>query len=355
MGDTQPLRKHEPRATSARPWAWLLIFPAILLVVVVVATATGYLAGAAEASQRSTQDSARASQEQFDLGVQDLLAARYELARRRFEYILSIDPTYPGAAELLAQALQALNVPTSTPSPSPVPSTPTATLDVSSLDGLFAQAQSSFGQGDWSGTLHALLAMRAEDPQYRLAEVNALMGITLRNRGVEKILQGFLEQGIYDLALAERFGALDAQAIAWRNSAQFYLIANSYIGVNWPQAAEYFRQICSAQTWDACSKYALAAMKYGDLLLATQDVCGAMFQYQSSLNAMFNAALGPTATSAADRCLTATAATPTSTPAIGTPTPTSTLETPVATTEAPSETPTATPTETPTEAPAPLP
>lgn len=349
--DTQPIQRKVPRRPSGPSWLWILAIPLSLALVGGAAALTGFQAGHAQLAQRSTQEASAALQEQFDLGTRDLLEGRFELARQRFEYILSIDPTYPGAAELLAEALNALSVPTSTPSPTPIPATPTATLDLSSLDGLLAQAQGYFAAGDWSAALHALLAMRAQDPAYRLSDVNVLMAASLRNRGVQKILQGFLEPGLYDLALAERFGPLDAQALSWRSTAQFYLVANSYFGLDWPRAATYFTQLCAAGTWDSCRKYAVAALNYGDLLLATQDVCGAQMQYQASLNLAPNPTLHPTATYAAQRCLTATALppTPTPTPSTGTPTPT---DTPV---DTPTPSPTPSDTPTPTEVPSPTP
>lgn len=349
--ETQPIRRSAATSPSGRSWLWILAIPLSFALVGAAAALTGFQAGRSEVAQRATREAGAAFQEQFDLGVQDLLEGRYELARQRFEYILSLDPNYPGATELLAEALNALNVPTSTPSPTPVPATPTATLDLSSLDGLFAHAQATFAAGDWSGTLHALLAMRAQDPAYRQSEVNALMGGTLRNRGVQKILQGFLEPGLYDLALAERFGPLDSQAVSWRNTARFYLAANSYFGLDWPRAAGYFAQLCVGQTWDSCRKYAVAALNYGHLLLATEDVCGAVVQYQASLNLQLNPTLGPTATFAAERCLTATALPPTATPTPSTATPTGTSTVSSPGTETPTPTPTPSPTETPTATP----
>jgi tetratricopeptide (TPR) repeat protein len=323
---------------------------------------SGYFAGQDEAvAERGTQV-ALTNQEQFDLGAQDMLAGRYELARQRFEYILSLEPGYPGAAELLAQALQALNVPTLTPSPTSVPASPSPTLDISSLDGLYAQAQALFNQNDWTGCLRALLAMRARDATYRLGEVNSLMAAALRNKGVANILQGFLEQGIYDLTLAERFGPLDAQASSWRETARFYQFANSYIGLDWPTAAGYFQSLCAGGTWDSCAKYALSTMRYGDLLVATADPCGAVVQYSESLITYNNESLWPTATRAYNLCLTATASTPTetATPTPGTATPsytptlgasptnTPTLGGPPTNTPTPSQTPTETPTPSPT-------
>jgi tetratricopeptide (TPR) repeat protein len=323
-----------------------------VLLAITIGGVTGYFQGAEVAVAEQGTQSAQSIVEQFDLGVTDILEGRYELARQRFEYILSIDPAYPGAAELLDQALQAMNVPTATPSPTPIPASPSPTLDVSSLDGLYSQAQALFDQGDWTGCLRALLAMRARDPAYRLGEVNSIMASALRNRGVEKILQGFLEQGIYDLTLAERFGPLDGQAASWRETARFYQLANSYIGLDWPTATGYFASLCAGGTWDSCRKYALAAMGYGDLLVATADPCGAIVQYGNSLLTYNNSVLWPTATRASDLCLTATAATPTmtETATLGTPTETASptpggpaTDTPTAT-ETPTETPTPSPT-----------
>lgn len=336
------------RALGGRGWGWLFGLALLSASLLGAAALSGYWSGQALAGQEREAGVDHATREQFDLGVADLLEGRPELARQRFEYILSLDPDYPGAAELLAEALAALNAPTRTPYPTDVPSSPTPTLDVRSLDGLMGQAQSAFAAGDWSGALRALLALRARDPAFRTAEVNTLMAASLRNRGVERIIQGARELGMYDLALAERFGPLDAQALSWRNSAAFYQHANSYIGLDWERASTLFSQLCASGGWDSCRKYALAAMHYGDLLMGTPDPCAAIVQYQASLNTFANPALEPTAAHAASACQTATAQPPTPTPSE---TPTPTLEGAGETPTGPPAEPTATPT--PTETPTP--
>ncbi len=367
-GVTQPTAVTMPGRSSWRLLPWIIGLGAVILVLFGGAIGAGFLTGRGESETIRLTQVAQTSQEQFDLGVKDLLEGRYELARQRFDYILLLDPNYPGAAELLGKTEAALNVPTATPYPTGVPPTPTPTLDVSSLQGLFDQAQAAFNQGDWSTTLEALITLRGTDLTYQASQVDSLMASALRNRGLNEIHRGLLEQGIYDLDLAERFGPLDATATAWRNSARFYLTANSYMGLDWAQAAAYFGQICSGGTWDSCAKYARAAMEYGHLLLATGDPCGAVEQYDASLKTMRNTSLEPTATYAANRCLTATAGTPTSTPT-QTPTPTglatdtsvpgpTNTETPTppgmtgTPTPTHTETPTPTRTETPTPAPA---
>ncbi|OGO10067.1 MAG: hypothetical protein A2Y93_02695 [Chloroflexi bacterium RBG_13_68_17] len=350
LPDTQPVRAaRPPRRPASR---WFLAVPILALAVVVVGAATGWVSGQRQTQAEEALLETDLLQEQFDLGVQDLLAARYELARQRFEYILSLEPAYPGAAELLGETLNALNVPTPSPWPTPVPPTATATLDISSLESLFVQAQGFFNQGDWTGTIQALLAVRERDPSYRLTEINGLLAGSLRNRGLDKISSGLLEQGIYDLNLAERFGPLDSQAVSWRSSAAFYLLANSYIGLDWLQAEEYFSSLCGGGTWDSCRKFALAALSVGDLFMGTPDPCGAIYHYQLSLDTFGNAVLVPTATNAMNLCFTVTATLATFTPTItttpGTPTPPLVTPTVTPSLAIPTDTPTPTETETPT-------
>lgn len=361
-----PVPPQPPRRRIPTTVLWMFGLGAFAVLVLTVATLTGISTGRQRALLSTDEMLARAAQEQFDLGVEDLLATRYELARQRFAYVLQINPDYPGAAELLGRALSALELPTPIPVPTGPPPTPTPTLDVSSLAALFDQAQAALAQGGWSTTLEALITLRGRDITFRSAEVDSLMSDALARLGVDEIQRGLHEQGIYHLALAERFGPLDGNAIAWRNSAAFYTAANAYFGLDWAESARLFGQICSARTWDACRKYARSALEYGHLLLATGDPCGAAYQYDQSLRTFNNDPLVPTSQYAIDQCLTATAGTPTPTqtetptPTLlvlitGTPSPTLTVTpggntpTPTATATATatatvSQTPTATPT-----------
>jgi len=330
---TPPTRATAVTATKPAPGAQgtgsrrqLVVIGGLLFFAVVVigcALLTGYAAGVEEREVTRLARESQSIQEQFQLGIDDLLAARYELARERFEYVLRLKPDFPEAVELLNMALGGLNQPTVTPTSAitPTPVTPTPTPDLSSRESIFTSAQAAFSRGDWSGALDLLLLLRSDDPMLHLAEVNQMMAAALRNRGMQKLQSGLLEQGLYDLSLAARFGPLDSQAEAWRSSAAFYLLANSYFGLDWRLASQYFAQICTAGAWGACRKYAISARGYGDLLAATNDPCQAQLQYQASLNILPDNALAPTATQASLLCMTATAGTPTPTPtASGTPT-----------------------------------
>ncbi len=331
---------------------WMLLGP-LLLLSVALGVFSGYQAGLEDRQRAIEAQVANELFEQFRLGVEDLSAGRYHLARERAEYILSVDPNHEGAIGLLDLALQALNRPTVTPTPlaSPTPVPPTPAPDLSTLASTLESARASMEVQDWDSALELLLELRARDPTYLAAEVNALMFTILRNRGLEKILRGELEQGIYDLTLAERFKPLDSQALSWRRSAEFYLFANSFVGLDWAQAYQAFIQLCGAAIWDSCYKYAISAHGYGDDLILQEDPCGAMIPYEQSLMILLNDQLVPTATQAAVLCMTATFE--------PSPTPTGSLTPTPDLTTSPTPTPTPTPTvggspiETPTPTPSP--
>lgn len=344
MSETKPV------GPKARPrwFFWLAGLAVFGTMVVLVGGLTGYASGLEQRAAREAQEASLSLRDQFDLGVEDLLAGRYEIARERFEYILSIDPSYSGALELLDEARLGSNQPTLTPSPTGVPTqeiTPSATLDLSSLDGLFEGAQAANAQGNWDATIEILVTLIGESPTHRRPEVNQLLYTALRNRGLDKIFRGEREQGIYDLALAERITALDGQAQSWRSSAAFYSFANSYFGLDWGLSTEYFSQICAAGIWDGCFKYARSAWEYADLLFKDLDSCGSAVQYDASLRTADREDGPPTATQAFTICLTATSVTPTPSPTIDlSVTPTGTAGPSPTPTETPTLGPTATPT-----------
>ncbi len=313
LGDTQPVHTNHPQAASRRLWPWIIAVLGFLFVVLGIAVIAGYSAGLKIREESGIANAAQVSKEQFDAGVEDFLAGRYELARQRIEYALKLDPDFEGASEILGMIMMELDQPTPTVKPLNSP-TPSVTPDLDSIEGIFGSAQEAFSREDWDSTLKYLLILRGEDSDYRLAEVNQLMAVALRERGMAKLYRGELEQGVYDLNLAERFGPLDNQAISWRNSAAFFMFANSYFGLDWALASEYLGQICEAQIWGACYKYADAAKEYALLLVEEGDFCLASYYLSESLANRDDGALAPTATKVQRVCLTATVTPPTSTP-----------------------------------------
>lgn len=299
--DPAPAHRAKPRILR---FVWLLIPLSILL-----AAAGGYFTGTRQGQQEHLETVGQTTDEQYQLALEDLAAGRYDLARQRLEYISRLDPAYPGVPEKLAEALVELNAPTQAPTPIVTP-----TPNLAPIEEMFDQAQAAFDQEDWSLAMETLIALRAKEPDYRSIEVDRLLFLCLRNRGVFRIEQeGRLEEGIYDLSRAELFGPLDRDANNWREWARLYLLANSYMGVEWGQAAYHFSQLYLIAPYlkgDTYLKYAQAAQAYGDQLYDGADSCAAQDQYQQSLNAWNNEMLQPTATKAAKACMTATAPKP---------------------------------------------
>ncbi|MBI4771995.1 MAG: hypothetical protein HY784_16665 [Chloroflexi bacterium] len=301
--------------------AWLSagLVALVLLLVIGLSAYGGYRAGLSERTRNAEAAARRAADEQFDLGRQDLAAGRYERARLRFEYILSIDPGYPGAAAALAEAERRLNAtPTPTATPTPLPDT---------AGELFARAEALATAGDWDGVIQTIGALRGVDPGYEAIKADGLMYRALRNRGVDQIKAGALELGISDLDQAEKIGPLDSEADGYRLWAELYLAANSYWGLNWERASYYFGELYAAAPYfqDTFQKYYQATRNYGDQLARAGEACGAEQQYELALRLKADPDLTDLLAAAREACAAATPtpdpnATPTSDPN-ATPTP----------------------------------
>ncbi len=335
LPDTQPVSV-KPRRPKLACFAMFLLAVLLFGCAAALGGAQGYQAGKMELAQQATLQSAVALREQFDLGVRDLDAGRYDLARQRFAYILTQAPGYPGADERLAQVMQIVSA-TATPTRVPPTVTPTPTEDLRPVEDIYQQALFSFETGDWEAAINTLIALRREDPAYQVVAVDSLMYQALMNRGIDKIRKSSnLEGGIYDLTLAERFGPLDARAQGWRNLARYYLIGSSFWQVNPELAVYYFGVVASgapylrdASGWTARERYRASLVDYAAQLAARGDWCSALEQYNLALAIRGDETIEAQANAAALQCslLTVTVIPLTPTPSL-TPTLTGTLISP---------------------------
>lgn len=295
--------------SRARLWRWLIgISLFALLAVAAVSILGGYFSGINRRTAFEATQVAQKVSEQYQLGLQDMEAGHYELARQRFEYVIQLDPAYPGVTDQLALVLLELNT-TATPTPVPSP-TLTPTPDTRGAEELFSQAQLLLADSKWTEAIDTLLKLRKDEPAFQPVEVDSMMYVALRNRGVQRILQeADLEGGTYDLALAERFGPLDYEASNYRTWANLYVTGASFWGLNWPEAINYFGQLLQvapnlrdATTMTAGERYRLALIKYGDFLAANGDWCAAREQYEAAYNFSSDPSLEPTLSNAATEC-----------------------------------------------------
>ncbi|MEW6651692.1 MAG: hypothetical protein AB1453_16070, partial [Chloroflexota bacterium] len=212
---------------------------------------------------------------QFNLGIADLEAKRYETARRRFEFIILLDPTFPGAAEKLAEAMMLASLamtPTIAPTPTPVP-----TPDLRGEEELFNQIQQHLINGEWEQAILTIQNLRDRNLGFKSVDVDGMYYIALRFLGIQNIALGQLEVGIYNLTLAERFAPLDVEGINYRNWARMYLSAVSFWGADWARVVRSFADIYpslpnlrDSSGMTATERFRIGSIRYGDQLMAQQ-------------------------------------------------------------------------------------
>src|SRR5215208_438846 len=348
---SENLGSTQPNVTIKKSWRGrTFLFNALgLIVILFLAILAGYGSGI---STRTKNQSSLISQQlgdQFKYALVDIEFKRYANAKQRLEFIISHDPSYPGAQEKLTQVLVLSNEPT--PSPTLAPTT---TPDFSGAEQAFLQAQQFINAQDWPNAIKTLDDIRKRDSTYKTSLVDGMYYFALRNYGYDLVTkQGNLEGGIYQFTLAERFGPLDRDANALREGSRYFLIGASFWELDWEQALFYFQQVYAGYPglWDGTStaseRFYMASMRYGDQLVEEGQYCDAVTNYQ---NAQAIGALDAQAEEGYERayleCYPPTPTidpallfTPTLDPALVTPiTPAVTTETAPATTEAPSPT-----------------
>ena len=290
-------------------WPLLIIISlSALLLIAATSAVSGYFSGINERTNFEVTQVAMQVEEQYQLGLEDMQAKRYELARQRFEYVIKLDPNYPGVTEQLAMVLLEINT-TATPTMVPTP-TLTPTPDMRGAGELYSQSQFLLADGKWTEAIDTLLKLRKDEPDYQTIKVDSMLYVALRNRGVDRILrEGDLEGGTYDLALAEKFGPLDVEASNMRTWADLYKTGASFWGLDWGQSAYYFGQIIIVApnlrdntNMTAAERFRIATIKYGDFLAANKEWCLAQEQYEAAFSLGSDPSVEPTATWVTKRC-----------------------------------------------------
>jgi len=299
-----------------------IIFGGIIFVALTIGSIGGYQTGLK--SQHATQTLSAHSNldEQFSLALQDIAEKRYEAAFQRLDFIINQDPGYPEATDRMAEVMSVLYA-TATPTALPTKEAPTPTPDLRPVTELFEEANRLFAAQKWTEAIDTLTNLRKADAAYQTPRVDGILFISLRMRGIDKIWKsGDLEGGIYDLALASKFGPLDAQSVSARDLARLYLMGSSFWEVDPAQAIQYFSQVAAAAPgmidasgWTARARYRAVLIQYADLLMAKKDWCNAQQQYELALSLGSDANTQTAAQNAALKCSppTATGEVPTAT------------------------------------------
>jgi len=316
MPEKSKIKPNESDTLVRRPTRWIALLGFFLLIGLGILG--GYQSGLGQRKAAQSTLVFQQLSEQYQLGLQAMNGRRYEVALQHLQFVVDHDPSYPGVQQYLTEVLVKLSI-----TPSPTASlTPayTPTPDLRGAEEIFNRARQLMDAMDWDGAITNLDSLRKSDPTYRTAEVDGMYYISLRNRGVNKIIPSSqncsdinLEGGIYDLTLAERFGPLDAFADSLRTWSRLYITGASFWELDWYQAMDYFSKVypylpnlMDSSCMTASERYRFASLKYIDLVWQLGNFCPATNLYNEfflNFPSDKNATAYPTATQVYNYCV----------------------------------------------------
>jgi tetratricopeptide (TPR) repeat protein len=302
LDDTQPIKiNSEPKSGSLadtqsikarkkpRRWKVILIGILAILIFALAGGGLGYLHGINQRLARERETVLGEAALHFQYGLQDMAAGNYARAKTQLEYVLKIYPDFPDAKEKYTETLVQLAASGNSTSPDVLV---TPTPDTRGAEVLFNQAVGEVQTQQWAAAMQTLTALRDTDYTYRTLEVDGMFFTTLRHRAIELIVnEGNLEEGLYFLAIAEKYMVPDRDAVNYAQWARLYLTGASFWDIDWSQVVNYFGQLTGAfpylhdgTGWTATDRYLKGSENYGDQLAGEGDHCEAIQQYQNVLN-----------------------------------------------------------------------
>ena len=305
--DTQPIKTSSPKelvennavpstlsdtqSIRVKPKRWKLILFGLLLILLfaISGSGIGYFSGIQQRISQENEGVITQAALHFQYGIQALDADNYELARIQFEYVLQIYPDFPNIKEKYTEVMVKL---ASMSIPDEQVIEPTQTVDTRGPEALFSQALQATQTLQWPLAIQTLEALRTEDYTYRTVEVDGMYYTALRHRAVELIVnEGNLEEGLYFLALVEKYAPLDHEAVNYAVWARLYITGASFWDIDWSQVVNYFGQLAAAfpymhdgTGWTATDRLVKGSEYYGDFLANEGKYCEALQQYQTVLN-----------------------------------------------------------------------
>jgi tetratricopeptide (TPR) repeat protein len=347
----EPEKSSDSKPQKGKTWLWILGGLLAILLIAATGGAGGYYAGISDRQAVEKNNLILAASTQYQLGLADLAASRFDMAKQRFEYVIQLDPSYPGVLESMAKLTIIMNA-TATPTVAPIP-TAAPTLDLSGVEALLAQSKQLLAASDWNGAISAMDSLRKQNVSFKTLEIDGMYYLALHGRGIQKIANGSLEGGIYDFANMRLFGPDDNVIQSQEEAAKMYINAGRYFGWDWVNAVKYFGDLYKSnpELMDmshdtVADRYRRSLAGYGDQLSTKSKWCDAVPYYTESLAISNDNKVAAAFSKANNKCI---ASQPTEIPTIDPSLPTAVIPTEVGptavpTTEAPS-------TEVPTEAP----
>jgi tetratricopeptide (TPR) repeat protein len=324
LDDTSPVRVYPGpvKKAKSRRWLWILLGLLIIFIGIAVGSLIGYADGKSILDTASNRQRTLEAATQFQLALADQKAGNYDFALKRLQHIINnLDPKFPGAQEKLVEVMMAMasssTLPTAPPVATPTPSF-TATPDTRGEADLLAGAHQALVDKDWDRTIQTLDNLRKRNKAFQAVAVDGMYYVALRNRGMEKINRGQLEEGMYDMALAARFAPLDKDAEGYKSLARLYVTGTSFWGVDWTKVLNIFSQLYASVPalrdstgMSVAGRYREALLSYAQQLEKDSQYCDAEQQYQLAWQVSPDETKGKKATEISGKCRPEVTETPT--------------------------------------------
>lgn len=317
----EPEPEETPRKVKRAGFIWLGILG--MLIFVLLGAGTGYLMAIEARKSAQVTQTQIAAATQFELSLQDVKDNNLTMAKKRLEYVIQIYPSFPGAADKLAEVMVQLATAgnTNTAPPAEI-ATPEPTKDTRGAAAIFQTAQQLYAAQDWRNLYNSINSLRDLDPTYEPVKTDGMYYMALRNVGILNISNGNMEKGLYDFSVAEKIGPLDKDAESYRTWARMFLNSAAGYGVVWSRAVDGFSTLYNMvpnmidfNGTTVKEYYARSLAGYGDYLQSTFDWCGAVTQYEASQSIMNLQSVADILPDARDKCANPPATpTPESTP-----------------------------------------
>ncbi len=248
---------------------------------------------------------------QLSLAREDINAGNLELALRRLDWILDLNPGYQGAVELRAVVQSSLLqrvTPEVTAASNPIPTPSISLEDVSDPALLFSELEKLYQNEQWLSAATDLAAFQIQFPNFNRRETDQMLFDASINLGLELLQGDQIELGLFYISQAEKLGNLPEEVDAFRTWAELYLLGIGYFGVDWGQAIYYFRGLCTTAPYyqDSCIRLYESLVAYGDIFGATMEWCPAEELYFEAILYDANEVLNQKLDDARTHCLEAT-------------------------------------------------
>ena len=272
----------------------ILIFSCGLIALITAAIVGGVTAGLQDREINRRAETDKFYQE----GLANVTAGKLLLAKADFEYVLQLNPNYPGAGDQLAQIQAQLSI----------QQTPTSSSLTNALDQLYQTAQTAYQAQKWPEAIDALTQVRTIDPIFQKDRVSQLLYTAALTQGLELLQQDRLEEGVSYLDQAAFIRALPAKAALQSQYAKMYLTARGYWNADWETAITRFNELYAIAPGykDVFTRLVEAHVQYGDERVRASDFCAAQKQYQAAIKLRPETQLQTKLEAATQSCLTAT-------------------------------------------------